>query len=156
MIEAFTYKVMPVGNGSMYGWNKFNAKGEIVESSLQSWPSAMDAEKALRSFVSAPDVIEVQGMSNVNPEANRNVVVVVPPKQEEDRFNGMTPVPGSVSGAADPDSSVPVVNGPEAVQAKEAARVADQVKGSETAKAAKKSKASKKPASKAKSEKKGK
>lgn len=89
------YKVVPVGDGSLYGWNKYNENGDILENGPQYYPSAADAEKELRTLVTGDDRIEVEQKSNVNKDSNKNVDIVVGP-EEDDRHAGMRPVKKSV------------------------------------------------------------
>lgn len=91
---AHTYVVTLVGNGDLYGWKELDEKGERVNSSVQSYASAADAEKAIRSLAPSFDIVEVLAVSNVNTEANRNVNLVKPDLLE-DNF-GMNPVRRSI------------------------------------------------------------
>lgn len=80
--EQFTYKTTTVGDGRLYGWNKFNEKGDIVESSVQHWSSEADAEAVIRTIAPKTDIIEVAGIKNVNADANANVRLVTPKVEE--------------------------------------------------------------------------
>lgn len=91
-MESFIYKVTPVGDGSLYGWSKYDQDGGLIEESVQNYPTEADAEKAARTLLTGEDRIEVKDIKNVNPEANRKVDLVVPPKDLDDRYRGMTPI----------------------------------------------------------------
>lgn len=95
------YKVVPVGNGDLYGWNEYDENGAIVRSSEQHYPSAMDAEKAIRTLAPSDDMIEVTGIHNINPEANLNVNLVKK-ADESDPYHGMTRVDKSIEDLQDP------------------------------------------------------
>lgn len=106
-IETFTYKTTLVGDGSLYGWNKFNSKGEIVESSTQTWNSEADAEKAIRTIATGNDIVEVVSIKNINPDSNVNVSLVKKPEPDavlpnphgDERHAGMAVVDKSIEDA---------------------------------------------------------
>lgn len=101
----FTYKVVPVGDGSLYGWAKFDEKGARVDESVQHYSSAADAEKAIRTIANRDsEVVEVEGINNVNTDANKGVNLVVSKDALNDRYHGMKPVEATVEAIADPDA----------------------------------------------------
>lgn len=90
--EKFVLKVVTVGDGSLYGWAKYNQDGEVVETSDQNWPAAMDAEKAARAIANENQVLEVDKVRNINSDANVNVEVVKPEVREMPGIYGAKPV----------------------------------------------------------------
>lgn len=91
---------MTVGNGGLYGYKKFDEQGVVVEESTQTWPTEADAEKYLRTVVSTNDKIEVEGIKNINPEANTNVNLVKDKEVDENRDAGMNVVHESIEDKA--------------------------------------------------------
>ena len=95
--KTFTYKTTLVGNGQAYGWNKFDEKGEIVESSDQTWNTEADAEKHIRMMASEDgSTVEVSSLKNVNSEDNEHVNIHTKEEEVVDMYNGMTPVTESI------------------------------------------------------------
>lgn len=126
--EYFVYKVVPMGDGSMYGWKKFTPEGEVVEESQQRWPAALDAEKAVRALLNGSDRFETDGVHNINPEANRNVDIVKK-TPVSDRFAGMTPVSKGIedvqaeaTGTENPQDPKQNADGNSAAKAREEAK----------------------------------
>lgn len=91
-----TFKTVPFGDGSLYGWNEYDEKGNVVRSSDQQWPSEADAEKSMRATATTADIVEVQNVKNINPEANRNVNLVKPSADVVNENAGMNVVPESI------------------------------------------------------------
>lgn len=108
----FTYKTSTVGNGGLYGWNKYDESGKLVESSTQTWNSEADAEKAIRTIASGTDTIEVVNVKNINTDSNVNVNLVkkpepsatVPNPHGDEKYAGMATVDESIEDKAKDDS----------------------------------------------------
>lgn len=107
--EKYTYKTTTVGDGGLYGWNKFAENGDIVESSTQTWNTEADAEKAIRALASKEDTVEVNGIKNINPDSNVNVKLVtekenpatMPNPKGDEAHAGMEVVHESIEDVAD-------------------------------------------------------
>lgn len=72
--DVKTYRITPVGDGRMFGWSVFDADGELIEESLQTFMSEADAEKNARGFVTGSDVIAVSRMTTVDKDDNAHIV----------------------------------------------------------------------------------
>lgn len=94
--STYTFKTTRVGDGSLYGWNKYDQNGDIVEQSTQNWPSEADAEKAIRTVATSNDKIEVEQIKNINKSENGNVNLLKKEEEVNDRSYGMTEVSESI------------------------------------------------------------
>lgn len=101
---TFTFKTTPVGDGSLFGWNKYDAEGNVVESSVQHYASEADAEKAIRTIATINDTIEVEQIKNINPGDNGNVNLVRKNIPVNERTHGMTEVDESIADKANPSA----------------------------------------------------
>lgn len=112
--KVHTFKVVPMGDGSVYGYKEIDENGSTVRVSEQSWPTEADAEKAIRAIRGEAE-IEVTDIKNINAEANQGVNIVRPEEEARDRNHGMTEVHESVEEKAKPEGA------PSEAEVKEAA-----------------------------------
>lgn len=101
----FIYKTTPVGDGSLFGWIKYDEEGNVVERSVQNYPSEADAEKAIRTISTVNDTIEVEQIKNINPGDNGNVNLVRKNVPVNERTHGMTEVDESIEDKKNPSAA---------------------------------------------------